>query len=131
MFTSLCVSLTSKSSDQALAIGDHHGDPTMGLVTADEVWFITAGEGLQCYSRASGLLTFFRRGHSPLAAPGSAAAWNVHDARLEGERVVRVLIDPWSEFASVWRVDLRDASVAKLSDGPFLSREPYRDNVEF
>lgn len=125
------VSVIYKANGLSFLAGQHYGDPVSGLITPDEVWFVTAGEGLQCYSHESGLQAFFREGFAPLAEQSSELCWHVHSVRLESSRLLRVLIDPWSKFASVWQLDLNELSLAKLSDGPLLSDTPYRDDVAY
>jgi hypothetical protein len=123
--------VVSKENGRQHQAGSHHGDPTVGLITQDEEWFVTGGEGLQCYSLRKGLFTFFRHGTAPLDHHSTGLCWHVHDAKLEASDVVRVLIDPWSPLASVWRLKLGCQSVFKLADGPVLVDVPYRDSVEF
>ena len=59
--------LLEKANGVEIAVADHYGDPTVGLISSDECWFVTAGEGLQCFSKKHGLLTFFRSGFPLLA----------------------------------------------------------------
>jgi hypothetical protein len=125
------VEVLRKKDGLLLPAGDHCGDPALGLIASDESWFISAGEGLQCYSIREGLFTFFRRGHPPIAADSLEHCWWVHGARLEALHSVRILIDPWSGFSSVWRLDLNNFDLTKLADGPYLADTPYRDLVDF
>lgn len=125
------VSVVNREDSVTFLAGEHYGDPGCGLITEDEAWFVTAGEGIQCYSSHTGLLTFFRRGFSPIETQFSEPSWHVHSITLESLHVIRVLIDPWSKHASVWRLDLDKQTLEKLSDGPFLADSPYQELVEF
>lgn len=125
------VIVVNKIDGSEFSAGEHYGDPKVGLITPDESWFVTAGEGLQCFSIQRSLVTFFRRGRVPLGPEATEPAWFVHSARLESQHLVRVLIDPWSAFSSVWQVDLDTLSLSRLSNGPFLAESPHQTDVEY
>ena len=101
-------------------IGDHYGDPAVAAISPDEQWFVTGGEGVIAFSLQSGEHEFFRR-----------PALFVHSLRFADARHVRVLIDPWSDEASVWTIDLDAMTTTKLHDGPSLAEEPYCSEVEY
>jgi hypothetical protein len=118
-----------RADSSQLVAGEHYGDPKVGLISPNEEWFVTGGEGLLCYSVNAGLQSFFRQGCPPLPAGTQVQYWPVHSARFESESVVRVLIDPWSEHASVWELNLNSGFTSKLGEGPHLHGQPYRDVV--
>jgi len=94
--------------------GDHYGDPTTGLVTSDEQWFVSVGEGVQCLSAEGKLLTFFRRGHPPLGLELAASAWHVSAVELVATHRLRVTIDLNSMESSDWAIDLDTGAVTQL-----------------
>ena len=95
--------------------GDHYGDPSAGLITPDERWFVSVGEGVQCFSSNGRLLTFFRRGYPPLDSVASTVpAWFMSAVELDPEHRLRVLVDPASEEASTWTIDLEAETVVRL-----------------
>ena len=120
------VEVINMNDNSIVDAGDHYGEPMVGLITPDERWFITGGEGLQCYSAETGLIRYFHRGCPPLAADCPEWFWFVHGARLESPHVVRILINPWCEFASVWQLDLDTGLLTRLREGPFLAGTPYQ-----
>jgi hypothetical protein len=125
------VVVVRKADSSQFAAGEHYGDPKVGLISPSEEWFVTGGEGLLCYSVSAGLQSFFRQGCPPVPAGTKVRYWPVHSARFESESVVRVLIDPWSEYASVWELDLKSSSISKLREGPRLHGQPYQDVVHY
>jgi hypothetical protein len=104
--------------------GDHYGDPTCGLIGLDETWFVAGGEGLTLFTFRDGIVEFLR-------GPNEDDAYFVKGMRLEAEGTVRVLVDPWSDKASVWRLFPDEARVEKLRDGPDLRFKPWRADVEY
>jgi hypothetical protein len=70
---------------------------------------------------------FFRKG----CRPDPEETYFIHSMRPDGKGQVRILIDPWSGFASTWKLDVKTLSLSKLRDGPSLSDEPYQDEVEY
>ena len=102
-------------------IGRHHGDPTAGLIGPREAWFVAAGEGLTLFDFTNGIRELMR-------AP---RCFRVHAMSMECDGTIRVLVDPWSDDASVWRLDAGRMSLVKLRDGPSMRGLPYRDDVEF
>lgn len=100
---------------------EHCGDPTAGLIGDDESWVCVVGEGIVLHEMTGGTSEYWR---------GSDPRF-VHSARLQDDGIIRVLVDPWSEHASVWVIDPRTKELRKLHDGPSLSEEPYRDEVDF
>ena len=94
--------------------GDHYGDPIAGLITPDERWFVSVGEGVQCFSAEGRLLTFFRRGHPPFDPTSETSAWFSDAVVLSDTHTLRVTIDPNSVESSVWQIDLITGIVTKL-----------------
>src|SRR5581483_9226391 len=90
------VLLIEKASGSRTAVGNHFGDPQAGVVTPDEAWFVSGGEGVLCHRLNGELLTFFRAGHppflpgqSPVGQPAKTAddeslRFYVHGLRLDG-----------------------------------------------
>jgi hypothetical protein len=51
--------------------------------------------------------------------------------RLAGPRRARILIDPWSDAAATWELDVATLTLRKIADGPSLVGQPYREVVDF
>jgi hypothetical protein len=86
--------------------GEHYGDPVTGLITADEQWFCSAGEGVQCLSRAGVFLSFFRQ-RAPGEPPAQNAVWFVHDLTESAPGRLRVVFDRHEH--GIWTIDLATA----------------------
>jgi hypothetical protein len=86
--------------------GDHYGDPGVGVITADEQWFCSGGEGVQCLSRAGVFLSFFRQ-RAPGEAPAQNAVWFVHDLTESAPGQLRVVFDRHEH--GIWTIDLATA----------------------
>jgi hypothetical protein len=108
--------VTGKST----VVGDHHGDPTCGVIAPDESWFATGGEGVSVFVPCRGANTYLR---DPV--------FHVSAMRLEGSDNVRFLVDPWSANASVWGLNPSTGDLSKLRDGPDLRNSPYQENVPY
>ena len=118
--------LVRKSDEKDFDLGSHYGDPKVGLISPKEDWFITAGEGLIYFDFNQGLKYFFRSDFSSQ----SGVAF-VHDAKIEPDLGVKILLDPWSNYASTWLLKLPELELSKLSNSPSLVNEPYREKVAF
>ncbi len=108
------VFVVDKRDGSRRAAGDHYGDPTAGLITPDERWFVSVGEGVQCFSVEGQLLTFFRRGHPPFGLASGKPAWFADAVVLGDAHTVRVTIDLNSGESSEWAIDLNTKAVTKL-----------------
>lgn len=105
-----------KLNAQTLVVGEHYGDPTSGLISPDELWFISGGEGVQCYSLTERKIhTFFRRGFPPLSPDSRAPYWPVHVITLVAPQKIRIEIDPLSEFDSTWELELDTLSLSRVT----------------
>lgn len=51
--------------------------------------------------------------------------------RLDGPDMVRILFDPWSDYASVWALRASSLELLKIRDGPSLANRAYQENVAF
>jgi hypothetical protein len=96
--------------------GDHYGDPEAGLITPDERWFVSVGEGVQCFRADGRLVTFFRRGRPPLDISSTEAAWSVSAVDLASDHTLRVVIDPSSDRASEWLINLDTEVVTRAPE---------------
>lgn len=121
--------LVDKKHRLRLAIGDFYGDPDCALIAPDETWFAVGGDGLVYYDFERGIRSFFRVGHAP--EPRKSDPTFLHDMRLNDETSIRILLDPWADYASVWRLHVPELSLTKLMDGPSLVDEPWREDVKF
>lgn len=140
--------LRHKQLNKISYVGDHYGDPTCGLIAPDETWCLTGGLGLILWFQREELWTGFRplevdknRLALQIAKPEDAF-WLasvtevdvrfVHDMRIENSTSVRVLLDPWSDYASTWLLNINSKNLTKLKDGPALRHQEWSDcKIEF
>jgi hypothetical protein len=116
--------LTDKRTDRKLYIGRHYGDPVQGIIGPDESWFLTAGEGLL-------FLDFSRKTHEFLRGGMDGAAIFVHSMRVQDEKNIRVLLDPWSDYPGTMVLHIDTLTLERISEGPSLKGEPWREEVDF
>lgn len=112
--------LVEKATGVKTYLDDHYGDPTCAVIAPGEDWFAVGGVGITYFDFARGVRKFKQ-----------SSSQCVHAMRANGPDRLRVLLDPWSECASVWELHTKSLSLRKLTDGPFLADEPYREVVEF
>lgn len=129
-----CAELHHKASSTVIDVGHHYGDPTCGLIAPDESWCVTGGEGIVLHYRAGKTWFGFRRAPQDLcefslqptnqldldwmASKSAEGFLCVHDIRLDGPMSVRILLDPWSTYASTWQLDVEMRRLTRLRHGP-------------
>lgn len=136
--------LLHKQSKKETLVGDHYGDPNCGLIAPDENWCVTGGEGLILWFRGEAQWIGFRavdagdNTNQLQFANAQDRIWLdsfaenrcqfVHDVKLEEAGSVRILLDPWSAYASTWRLDVTTKMLTKLADGPTKQDQPWTDD---
>jgi hypothetical protein len=100
------VYVVDKRDGSVLRAGEHRGDPGVGVITADEQWFCSGGEGVQCLSRAGVRLSFFRE-RAARETTGHFATWFVHAMAESAPLHLRVVFDDAAH--GVWTIDLATA----------------------
>lgn len=123
------VYLLNKRTQEKYSLGSHYGDPKSGLISPEQDWFITIGEGLLYFDFQRGLKSLFRSDFPDFFGKDSSAY--IHAVRYEPDSGVKILLDPWSDYASTWLLNLETLEVTKLSDSPSLVDQPFREEVEF
>ena len=123
------VFLKDKRNGATHDLGNHYGDPRVGLISPDENWFITAGEGVLYFDFERGLREYLREGFKDNFGKDGCAF--IHSARIESSDSVRILIDPWSEHASTWVLSISSLTVTKIKDGPCMDGKPWQEEIEY
>ena len=72
--------------------------------------------------------SFFRSGFIDFWGKDSGAF--VHAIRYEPSLGVKVLLDPWSDYASTWLLNLETLEIAKLFDSSLLVEQPFQEQEE-
>jgi hypothetical protein len=105
-------------------IGDHYGDPTCAVINSSAGWCVTGGEGLViCHfegglprgpgrvsSKRLKMLELWRRGNPP----PQSAFWSVQGAWLYQDDAVRVVVDPSSEHAGLYEINVTTLAWRKI-----------------
>lgn len=95
--------------------GDHYGDPVAGLITPDERWFVSVGEGVQCLCSDGRLVTFFHRGRPPSDGVPAKVASSVSAVHLASDHTLRITVDSNSDETSEWLINLDAEAVTRVN----------------
>lgn len=108
------VELFDKDMNQILLTDDFYGEPTCGLIDVNNEWVVIAGKHLTLWTNNEGLseITKFET---------KEFCW-IQQLRLIDRDTLQILLDPWSEYASIWQLTIFDKALHKMSD--FL---PYKN----
>lgn len=114
------VYLINKKRKRQICLGGcSYGDPTCGIISSNSKWCIVGGSEIIIWEE-SGTITFIA--DKPLN-------W-VHDLRQKGTFEVEILIDPWSDQAAIWHLNIITLDRYKLKQLTPFTCENY-DNVEW
>jgi len=109
--------LKEKATGMVLFEDCFYGNPECGLIDEFNNWALVAGEHLTVWTPQK-IHKFQKRG----------LAW-IHAARMKNSEIIELLIDPWSEFASIWELNIINFKIHKKRDfNEYKSRE-YTENV--
>ena len=98
--------LLQRPFEKVLWEGSYYGDPNCWLIEKDSKWAIIGGEYL-------GIWTV----NDTCDFKQSEVAWSV-DIRQAGPWKAEFLIDPHSEHAAIWEIDLQTFKLQKLRPFP-------------
>jgi hypothetical protein len=88
--------LISKKNHKEIYMGDFYGDPTCGLIGADNTWCLVGGA----------TLNLWREGENILEIEDDDLNW-IYKIRQTAPHEVELLIDPWSEKAYIWYLNIQ------------------------
>lgn len=144
------VEIRNKHTGEVCIVGDHYGDPSCGAISADELWCVSGGEGIVFTDFFGRKIYAFRviRPNTSLEkfkiqsksdrdwlnsknSEHPAETFFVHELKIENSNHIRILLDPWAEYASVWRLEISSKRLVKLEEGPDLRNDPWREVVVF
>ena len=113
----------NKLTNEEIVVWRFQYEPTCGVIGQNNDWCLIGGEILI-------LKTFFDHTVRPIGN-----LQDIHEIRLVGERAAQILIDPWSENAAIWQLDLDLNNAAprnnlwKVKDFKDYLDKPYEENV--
>jgi len=112
-------------TNEEIGVWRFEDEPTCGVIGKKNDWCLIGGEILI-------LKTFLDNTVRPIGN-----LQDIHEIRLVGESTAQILIDPWSENAAIWQLDLdlnRAAprnSLWKVKDFKDYLGKPYEENVNW
>ena len=138
--------LENKITREIKFVGDHYGGPSCGAISENERFCVSGGEGL-VISDLAGELTYafrpnpltssrdfeFHSQREELCMTGfePTGVFFVHALRVENSNQIRVLLDPWSKYASIWLLSIKNRRLEKLQSGPDLRGHTWTEAVDF
>jgi len=115
----------NKLTKEEIGVWKFQYDPTCGIVGKNNDWCLVGGDILI-------LRTFLDHTVRPIGD-----LRDIHEIRLIDDYTAQILIDPWSENAAIWQLDLdlnRFAprnSLWKVKDFKDYFGKPYEENVNW
>ena len=114
--------LIDKITNQETGILTLDNEPTCGLIGTNNDWCLVGGDILV-------LKTFFDNTLRQLPLD------NITALKKIDEYTVQILIDPWSDKASIWQLNIdinkpaRPINIFKIKDFPDYQDKPYIENI--
>ena len=111
--------LKEKSTGKALYEENFYGDPECGLIDTDNNWVIIGGDHLTIWTP--------KRVN---VVEDESMKW-IASMRLKSKGIIEILIDPWSDDASIWEISLDTIKATKVRDFLDYKEQKYTDNVKW
>ena len=109
--------LKDKSSNTTLYEQECYGDPTSGLIDIKSKWALIADE----------YLTLWRL-NKVTVIKDEKLKW-IYDMRLKSNELVELLIDPWSDNAAIWEININTLKFKKVKDFLDYQNKEYQESV--
>ena len=111
--------LINKKRKRQFCLGGGYGDPTCGIISSNSKWCIVGGSEI----------IIWKEGGAINSIKDKSLNW-VQDLRQTGPFEVEILIDPWSNYAAIWRLNIDSLDRYKIKQLESYTCERY-DNVEW
>lgn len=111
--------LIDKTTRKEIFIGDFYGDPSCGLIDKENKWCIVGGDRIVIWGQDE----IFE-----IAARELSCAFELRQIK---ENTVQVLIDPWSDYAAIWEIDVLNKIYVKICDFNKYNSKEYQGDVEW
>lgn len=99
---------------------EHFGEVKKAIISVKEDWCVLGGEGIVVWKKNHGVFYLMR---SPTMF--------IHDLKKNDDDSIKILVDPWSDQAAVWLLDITTLILTKIKDGPSLVGQPYVELINF
>ncbi len=96
---------------------DFYGDPQCGLIDDENRWAIIAGDHVTLWTSTS---------TKTIQIEGMKG---VHALRLKKQGTVEILIDPWSDNASIWELNIEAFEITKIRDFDDYKKSEFTDEI--
>ena len=111
--------LFDKETNERYALGSIYGDPSCGLIDQDNKWCIIGG---------STLIIWTLKETTELKVDELYWACKL---RQINQNNVQILIDPWSDNASIWQLNIMDKSYFKICEFKNYLDKDYTEQIEW
>lgn len=111
--------LVDKLTGTILLKDDFYGDPTCALIDKNNKWAIVAGEHLTQW-----------KPDKTDRIDNENLKW-IHGLRIKNENTVEILVDPWSNFAAIWEINIETFQIKKIKNFNRYKDQPFTENVEW
>ena len=111
--------LLVKATKEEVYLGDFYGEPTCGVISKINDWCIVAGAKLVVWTE-----------NEIIEIVDSDIAF-VFEIRQIDKNKVEILIDPYSENASIWEFDVLTKGKRKIKDFLSCKGKEYSDKIEW
>ena len=56
---------------------------------------------------------------------------DIHSIRLTNKGIIEILTDPWAIFSAIWKLNIKNNELSKISDFRKYQEREYSENVEW
>jgi hypothetical protein len=109
--------LIDKRNGEEIVHDDFYGDPKCGLIGKNNDWAIIAGEHL----------TIWRNGKIT-KIDNEDLRW-ICEIRTKDDKIVEILVDPWSDKSAIWALEIATLRVSKVKDFGYYKDEEHTDQI--
>ncbi|QEC79902.1 hypothetical protein [Mucilaginibacter ginsenosidivorax] len=111
--------INKRSKKEVFYHGFGYGDPCCGLIGPDNNWCAVGGNELVVWTKDGDARIFIE----------IEISW-IEDMRLKSNYEFEFLVDPWSEYGVVWRMNVQTMEMQKIKDFD-LRDQPNSEDVRW
>lgn len=111
--------LIDKVTKERFQLGSMYGDPSCGLIDKDNKWCIVGG---------STLIIWTPEETTEIKADELYWACQIRQAN---QNSVQILIDPWADNSSIWKLNVLDKSHFKICNFNHYKDKEYTEQIEW
>lgn len=111
--------LYDKINKTEIFLYEFYGECDAGVINDEDHWCVEGGD----------VIAIWKNGEVQII-DREELKW-VNSIRIKNRNTVEVLIDPWSNNAAIWKLNIQSISFNKISDFSNYKDKPYTDKVEW